>query len=100
MPECFVRYNRLTRFYVVLDTNDQIDRKIPDQASKGGTPDISHILMFYWFDPVLYLDPVSIFPESTEKAGYFVGLADNIGDALTIKILKSELTTVLYRRVD
>jgi hypothetical protein len=57
---------------------------------KGGTPDISHILMFYWFDPVLYLDRVSKFqyPESTERPGYFVGFADNIGDALTFKILK------------
>jgi hypothetical protein len=25
----------------------------------SGTSDISYILMFYWFEPVLYLDPVS-----------------------------------------
>jgi hypothetical protein len=25
------------------------------------TPDISHILTFYWFEPVLYLDPVAKF---------------------------------------
>jgi hypothetical protein len=36
--------------------------------------------MLYWFEPVLYLDPVSKFPESTERPGYFVGFADNIGD--------------------
>jgi hypothetical protein len=36
--------------------------------------------MFYWFEPVLYLDPVSKFqfPETTERPGYFVGFADNI----------------------
>jgi hypothetical protein len=53
-----------------------------------GTPDISHILIFYWFEPVLYLDPVSKFPdpETTESPGYFVGFADNVGDALTFKI--------------
>jgi hypothetical protein len=46
--------------------------------------------MFYWFEPVLYLDPVSKFqlPETTERPGYFVGFADNVGDALTFKILK------------
>jgi hypothetical protein len=46
----------------------------------GGTPDISHILMSYWFEPVLYLDPVSKFqfPEMTEKPGYFVGFEDNV----------------------
>jgi hypothetical protein len=47
--------------------------------------------MFYWFEPVLYLDPVSKFqyPETTERPGYFVGFADNVGDALTFKILKN-----------
>jgi hypothetical protein len=46
--------------------------------------------MFYWFEPVLYLDPVSKFhfPETTERPVYFVGFADNVGDALTFNILK------------
>jgi hypothetical protein len=46
--------------------------------------------MFYWFEPVLYLDPASKFhfSETTERHGYFVGFADNVGDALTFKILK------------
>ena len=55
--------------------------------------------MFYWFEPVLYLDPVSKFPETTERPGYFVGFAENVGDALTFKILKNDLTTVLHRSV-
>jgi hypothetical protein len=68
---------------------------------KGGKPDISHILMFYWFEPVLYLDLVSKFQslETTERPGYFVGFADNVGDALTFKILKNDLVTVLHRSV-
>jgi hypothetical protein len=61
-----------------------------------GIPDISHILIFYWFEPVLYLDPVSKFPETIERPGYFVGFADNVGDALTFKILKNDLVTVLH----
>jgi hypothetical protein len=67
----------------------------------GGTPDISHILIFYWFEPVLYLDPVSKFEfsETTERPGYFVGFADDVGDALTFKILKNDLVTVLHRSV-
>jgi hypothetical protein len=57
--------------------------------------------MFYWFEPVLYLDPVLKFqlPETTERPGYFVGFADNVGDALTFKILRNELVTVLHRSV-
>jgi hypothetical protein len=52
--------------------------------------------MFYLFEPVLYLDPVSKFqfPETTERPGYFIGFADNVGDALTFKILKNDLVTV------
>jgi hypothetical protein len=71
------------------------------QGEERGTPDISHILMFYWFEPGLYLDPVSKFrfPETTERPGYFVGFADNVRDALTFKILKNELVTVLHGSV-
>jgi hypothetical protein len=69
-----------------LSANRQINWKIQEQVSRGGTPDISHILMFYWFEPVLYLDSVSKFPETTERPGYFVGFTDNVGDALTFKI--------------
>jgi hypothetical protein len=54
--------------------------------------------MFYWFEPVLYLDPVSKFQfsDTTERPGYFVGFADNVGDALTFKVLKNNLVTVLH----
>jgi hypothetical protein len=57
--------------------------------------------MFYWFEPVLYLDPVSKLKctETTERPGYFVGFADNVGDTLTFKILKNDLVTVLHRSV-
>jgi hypothetical protein len=55
--------------------------------------------MFYWFEPVLYLDPVSKFPETTERPEYVVGFACNVRDALTFKILKNDLVTVLHRSV-
>jgi hypothetical protein len=57
--------------------------------------------MFYCFEPVLYLDPVSKFQlsETTETLGYFVGFPDYVGDTLTFKILKNDLVTVLYRSV-
>jgi hypothetical protein len=55
--------------------------------------------MFYWFEPVLYLDPVSKFLETTERPGYFVGFADNVVDALTLKILKNDMVTVFHRSV-
>jgi hypothetical protein len=78
--------------------NRQLNWKIPEQVSKGGIPDISHILMLYWFEPVLCLDPVSKFhlPETSERSGYFVGFAGNVGDALTFKILKNDLVEVSH----
>jgi hypothetical protein len=84
-----------------LSANLQLNWKIPEQVSRRGTPNIFHILMFYWFETVLYLDPVSKFqqPETTERPGYFVGFADNLGDVLTFKILKNDLVTVLQRIV-
>jgi hypothetical protein len=86
-----------------LSANRQLNWKISEQVSRrrSGTPDISHILMFYWFEPVLYLDPVSKFQssETTERPGYFVGFADDVGDALIFKILKNDLVTVLHRSV-
>jgi hypothetical protein len=84
-----------------LITNRQLNWKIPEQVSTGtnGTPDIPYTLVFYWFEPVLYLDPVSKFLETTERPGYFVGFADNVGDAFSFKILKIYLVTVLYRSV-
>jgi hypothetical protein len=53
--------------------------------------------MFYKFEPAFYLDPDAMFSETTERPGYFVGFADNVGHALTFKILKSDLGTVLHR---
>jgi hypothetical protein len=45
------------------------------------------------------LDPVSTFPETIERAGYFVEFADNVEDAVTFKILKNDLVTILHRSV-
>jgi hypothetical protein len=65
------------------------------------TPDISHIVIFYWFESILYLDSVSKFQftETTQRPGYFVGFADDVRDALTFMISKNELVTVLHRSV-
>jgi hypothetical protein len=41
------------------------------------------------------LDPVSKFPETTGRPEYFVGFTFGITDALTFKILKSDLATSL-----
>ena len=74
--------------------NPSINWKLPLKERDGDTKDISHILMFYWYEPVLYYDKDSSYPESKELPGYFVGFANNIGDALTFKILNQSQNKV------
>jgi hypothetical protein len=50
-----------------LSANRLINWQIPQQVSRGRTPGFSHIVMFYWFEPALYLDPVTKFPETTKN---------------------------------
>ena len=76
--------------------NPHIDWATPYQRSNGNTVDISHILQFSWLEPVYYLNPSLPFPESTEEAGFFVGFAPNVGDALTFKILKDDMKNVIH----
>ena len=75
------------------------DWKIPNQLSGGETVDVSHLLQFKWFEPVLYLDPREKFSKSKEKPGYFVGFAENVGDVLTFKVLTEDKRIVLSRSV-
>jgi hypothetical protein len=44
--------------------------------------------MFYWFEPVLYLVPISKYPGAIKRLGYLAGFVDNVGDTLLLKILK------------
>ena len=67
--------------------NEHLNWETPLQKSGEGTPDISHILQFRWFEPVLYSNPDTSYPETKEEPGYFVGFTENVGDALTFKIL-------------
>ena len=58
------------------------------EMALGGTPDLSALLQFKFYEPVYYHDPIgNKFPETTEKIGYFVGIAENKGDELTFWVL-------------
>jgi hypothetical protein len=57
--------------------------------------------MFYLFEPVVYLNPVSKFqsPETIERPEYVVGFTNNLGDALTFKIFKNDKIKVSHRKL-
>ena len=71
----------------------------PRQFRTGVTPDISPWLQFTFWQPILYLDSEQSWPASKERSGYWLGVAENIGDFLTFWILDSQTKQVLARSV-
>ena len=47
------------------------------------TPDISKLLQYLFYEPIYNIDAETILCHSREVPGTFLGLATNIGDALT-----------------
>ncbi|MGH3054321.1 MAG: hypothetical protein ACRDL7_05015, partial [Gaiellaceae bacterium] len=58
----------------------------PYEYAIGETPDISALQFMFW-QPLFYLDPLSRFPQPTERGGRFLGIAEYVGDAMTYWIL-------------
>jgi len=64
-----------------------LKNRTPTEVMFGVTPDISSLIQFHWYQPVFYYDRNASYPDSKEKYGHFVGVAHNVGDALTYKVL-------------
>jgi len=78
------------------------DKKLgmsPRQKRTGITPDISAYLQFQFWEKVLYLDHEESWPSSKERTGYWVGVAHNVGDALTYWIFDDQSKWLLARSV-
>jgi hypothetical protein len=70
---------------------------IPLQCAEGSTQDISLLLRFYWWEPVYFKVDDAPFPSTShEEHGHFVGISNNVGHAMTYKILCDKSLTVLY----
>ena len=68
-----------------------LDGKMPIFALTGITPDIFIILLFTFYQPAFYATYDQTFPsESEERPGYWVGIGDHCGDAMTHKRLDYE----------
>jgi hypothetical protein len=89
--------------YLALVNNWTADRtlrwKCPHTKRHGVTPDISALLTFHFYEPVYYLDIEEPTPYSKERAGYWLGVAHNVGDALTYHILTDDSQQVIQRSV-
>ena len=69
------------------------------EISGGVTPYISRLLIFVWYEPVLYHVHEMSFPKSKEKSVYFVGIEDNVGDSLTFLIMTNYTVNFISRSV-
>ena len=75
-----------------------LDGKIACFALTGITPDISIILLFTFYQPLLYAMHDQHFPsESEERAAYWVGFREHCGDAMTHKLLDHETQKIICR---
>ena len=75
-----------------------LDGKIPLFALSGIIPDISIILLFTFYQPVVHATYDQHFPsESEERAGYWVGFGEHCGDAMTHKLLDHETQKIIYK---
>jgi hypothetical protein len=79
--------------------DESIGYRIPREVRHGGLQDISAFLEYKFYEPILYLDSEESFPSSKEKAGWWVGVAHNVGDAMTFKILTRDTQQVVHRSV-
>lgn len=78
--------NRLSR--------ETLNDRTPYEVATGQRPDISALLHHYFYQPVFYLDKSASFPESKERLGWWVGVAENCGDALTYKVLTTDFNVI------
>jgi hypothetical protein len=84
----------LCSFYMVYIlnhlANPDLNLRTPEEVHFGITPDISALLLFTFYQRIYYLDAEIPYPNSKEKARRFVGIAENVGDAMTFWILTED----------
>ena len=72
--------------------------QVPLQVLYGVTPDISIMLLYTFYQPVIYATHDKHFPsESEERAGFWVGFVEHCGDSLTHKVLDADSLKIIYR---
>ena len=76
-----------------------LSQRTPLEVAFGATPDISAMLCFHFYQPVLYWQHDAPFPATKERLGRFVGISENTGDALTFQILTDDTNEVIHRSV-
>jgi len=82
--------------YVMNRTSMQtLNWRTPYEKMWGVTPDISAMLEYHFYEPVYYKAVKPRFPkENVEEQGWFVGISENVGNAMTFLILTRNDTLI------
>ena len=81
-----------------LTSNASLNYAVPYTVLTGVTPDISALLQCEWYEPVYYREEEAEFPSvSKEKLGWFVGVAEHVGYAMTYKVLTKDSSKIIFR---
>ena len=73
-----------------VTAHESLNYRTPYEKRHGTTPDISAFVLFHFWEKIYYHAPDNSFPDSKELPGYFLGVANNVGDALTFIILSED----------
>ena len=91
-----------TQYICVIQNHTAVpslNDRTPVEWLLGYTPDITVLLQFRFWEPVYYAKYDAKFPaDTTEALGRFVGIGENVGNAMTFKILTGE-GKVIHRSV-
>lgn len=79
--------------------DESLDWMVPHTKRTGQRVDISAFLHFKFWQKVLFLDQSSSFPDTKERPGYWLGVAENIGDEMTFAILTADTLKIMYTSV-
>eukprot|EP00531_Pseudo-nitzschia_arenysensis_P008891 CAMPEP_0116125882 /NCGR_PEP_ID=MMETSP0329-20121206/6042_1 /TAXON_ID=697910 /ORGANISM="Pseudo-nitzschia arenysensis, Strain B593" /LENGTH=1908 /DNA_ID=CAMNT_0003619941 /DNA_START=154 /DNA_END=5877 /DNA_ORIENTATION=+ len=86
--------------YVLNRVSDPtLNNRQPIHVATGSIADISALTTFQWLEPVFYKKDNKQFtyPDTGEGHGYFVGVAENVGHAMTYKIWTSDTKKIIER---
>ena len=81
-----------------VTSKESLKWKTPLEKCHGYTQDISAYLLFEFYKKIYHLDSEEKYPHIKEQKRRFMGVAENIGDALTFTILTAE-NKILTRSV-
>ena len=87
--EAYVRSNTAHNIFI-------LQGEVTETVISGETSDISQFCEFAFYDWIMFRDQPVAFPDDNPVLGHYLGIAINVGPALTAKILKAN-GEVIYR---